>query len=386
MAASSYYCMLTNTHLNLNHQSTVLPLRFSSVKLSARPHCSLQRSHVVVQRKVFRITAIAPEKTQITEQSVPEEEETNKEQQPENEEELPRRRTKLYVGNLPRNCDHAQLTQLFQEFGTVESVEIVRNEETGISRGFAFVTMSRVTEAKSAIEKLQGYDLDGRDMIVNFPARVISKKKETDDSYVETPYQLFVGNLAWSVKKEILKSLFSQFGNVSAAKVIYSAKGGVPRAFGFVCLSSESEMEDAIAALHGKEFHGRNLMVRQAKPTSKDMVVSNVEENTAKPSTTEEDSRTETVNATFVGSPYAVYVSNLSFQVKNKALKELFSQHGNVLDARVLYARKAGRSRAYGFVNFSSQAEVEAAIAALDKKEFYERKLVVKEAKLKSQL
>ena len=55
--------------------------------------------------------------------------------------------------------------------------------------------MSRVTEAKSAIEKLQGYDLDGRDMIDNSLARVISKKKEVDDSYVETPYQLFVGNL-----------------------------------------------------------------------------------------------------------------------------------------------------------------------------------------------
>jgi len=41
--------------------------------------------------------------------------------------------------------------------------------------------MSRVTEAKSAIEKLQGYDLDGRDMIENSLARVISKKKKADD-------------------------------------------------------------------------------------------------------------------------------------------------------------------------------------------------------------
>jgi RNA recognition motif-containing protein len=74
---------------------------------------------------VFRITALAQEETQITEQSVPEEEETNKERQPKNEEELPPRRTKLYVGNLPRSCDIAQLTQLFQEFGTVESVEVL---------------------------------------------------------------------------------------------------------------------------------------------------------------------------------------------------------------------------------------------------------------------
>ena len=69
-------------------------------------------------------------------------------------------------------------------------------------------------------------------MIVRFLARVLSKKKEIDDSYIETPYQLFVGNQ--SVKKEILRILFSQHGNVSPVKVIYSSKGGMPLAFGLV--------------------------------------------------------------------------------------------------------------------------------------------------------
>jgi len=55
--------------------------------------------------------------------------------------------------------------------------------------------MSRVTEVESAIKKLQGYDMDGWDMIDNSLARVISKKKKADDPYDEIPYQLFVGNL-----------------------------------------------------------------------------------------------------------------------------------------------------------------------------------------------
>lgn len=278
MAASSCYCVPANTHVNLNHKLNSLPsLRIPSVKVSMPSHCPLQLSHVLVSRKVFRITALTQEETQTTEQSEPEEEangeqqpKDNTRQKPENELESPPKRAKLYVGNLPRSCDNAQLTQLFQEFGTVESVEVVRNEETGLSRGFAFVIMSTVIEAKAAIENLQGSDLGGRDMIVNFPAAVLSRGKKTEDVYIESPYQLFVGNLAWSVRKEILRGLFSEHGNVLGAKVVYNRKGGVPRAFGFVSLSSESEMEAAITSLHGKEFHGRNLVVRQVRPTNKE--------------------------------------------------------------------------------------------------------------------
>lgn len=279
MAASSCYCAPANTHLNLNYRLNSLPsLRIPSVKISMPPHFSLQLSHLLASRNVFRITALTQEEIQTTEQSEPEEEETNAEQQPkdstrqkpENKEKSPSNRTKLYVGNLPRSCDSAQLTHLFQEFGTVESAEVVRNEETGLSRGFAFVTMSTVIEAKAAIEKLQGSDLGGRDMIVNFPAAVLSRGNKTEDEYVETPYQLFAGNLAWSVKNEILRDLFSEHGTVLGAKVVYNSKGGVPRAFGFVCLSSQSEMEAAIVSLNGKEFHGRNLVVRQVRPTNKE--------------------------------------------------------------------------------------------------------------------
>jgi RNA recognition motif-containing protein len=96
------------------------------------PHFSLQLSHLLASRNVFRITALTQEEIQTTEQSELEEEETNAEQQPkdstrqkpENEEKSPSNRTKLYVGNLPRSCDSAQLTHLFQEFGTVESAEV----------------------------------------------------------------------------------------------------------------------------------------------------------------------------------------------------------------------------------------------------------------------
>lgn len=64
--------------------------------------------------------------------------------------------------------------------------------------------------------------------------------------------------------------MFSENGNVLGAKVVYNRKDGVPRAFGFVSLASQSEVEAAIASLHGKEFHGRILVVRQVRATNKE--------------------------------------------------------------------------------------------------------------------
>ena len=75
--------------------------------------------------------------------------------------------TKLYVGNLPFSTRDQSLTDLFGQFGTVESVRIITDRETGRSKGFAFVEMSTEDEANAAIEKLNGSELEGRAMTVS---------------------------------------------------------------------------------------------------------------------------------------------------------------------------------------------------------------------------
>lgn len=62
-------------------------------------------------------------------------------------------------------------------------------------------------------------------------------------------------------------------------------------------------------------------------------------------------------------SPYKVYVGNLAWDVKPGDLRSLFSQFGTVVSAKVLNDRRAGKSRVYGFLSFSSAAEREAAIS-----------------------
>ena len=74
---------------------------------------------------------------------------------------------KLYVGNLSFNTSTQDLTELFGTVGTVESSNIIEDRETGRSRGFGFVEMSSKEEGKSAIEQLNGKEIDGRELKVN---------------------------------------------------------------------------------------------------------------------------------------------------------------------------------------------------------------------------
>jgi cold-inducible RNA-binding protein len=78
--------------------------------------------------------------------------------------------TKLYVGNLSYNTTDTDLRTLFAQAGTVTSVDLIKDRDTGRSKGFGFVQMSTQAEAEQAIKMFNGYDLDNRQLKVN-PAR-----------------------------------------------------------------------------------------------------------------------------------------------------------------------------------------------------------------------
>ena len=74
---------------------------------------------------------------------------------------------KLYVGNLSFQCQESQLENLFQDCGEVKSVKIITDRESGKSRGFGFVEMSSEEEAQSAVDKMNGQEVDGRSLKVS---------------------------------------------------------------------------------------------------------------------------------------------------------------------------------------------------------------------------
>lgn len=80
---------------------------------------------------------------------------------------------KLFVGNLPFKMTEANLEELFAGSGTVVSVALPVDRETGRKRGFGFVEMSNEEEAEAAIKALNGIDVGGRQIAVS-----LSKPRE----------------------------------------------------------------------------------------------------------------------------------------------------------------------------------------------------------------
>ena len=75
--------------------------------------------------------------------------------------------SKLYVGNLSYNTTSSDLEQLFAQYGTVQSAEVISDRETGRSKGFGFVQMGSDQEAQAAIDAMNGQQHDGRNLTVN---------------------------------------------------------------------------------------------------------------------------------------------------------------------------------------------------------------------------
>ena len=74
---------------------------------------------------------------------------------------------KLYVGNLSYNMSSSDLEQLFSQYGTVQSAQVIQDRDTGRSKGFGFVEMTNDAEAQAAISGLHEQQHDGRPLTVN---------------------------------------------------------------------------------------------------------------------------------------------------------------------------------------------------------------------------
>ncbi|PNY03038.1 ribonucleoprotein chloroplastic-like, partial [Trifolium pratense] len=171
--------------------------------------------------------------------------------------------------------------------------------------------------------------------------------------------KIFVGNLPFDVDSERLAELFEQAGTVEVAEVIYNRETDRSRGFGFVTMSTAEEVERAVNKFSRYELDGRSLTVNKAAPRGAP--------------------RPERPPRSFDSGPpgLRLYVGNLPWDVDNSSLEQLFSEHGKVQNARVVYDRETSRSRGFGFVTMASEDDVNEAIAALDGQEFNGRAIRV---------
>jgi polyadenylate-binding protein len=177
---------------------------------------------------------------------------------------------RVYIGNIPRTVTNEQLTKLVEEHGAVEKVQVMYDKYSGRSRRFGFATMKSVEDANAVVEKLNGNTVEGREIKVNITEKPIASSPDLsvlqseDSAFVDSPYKVYVGNLAKTVTKEMLENLFSEKGKVVSAKVSRVPGTSKSTGFGFVTFSSEEDVEAAIVALNNSLLEGQKIRVNKA--------------------------------------------------------------------------------------------------------------------------
>lgn len=179
--------------------------------------------------------------------------------------------TNVYVKNINEEYDEARLNDMFEKYGKISSVKIMKSED-GKSKGFGFVSFESPEEAMTACDELNGQDLDGKTVFVGRAQKKAERQAELKKKFEAlkmerlnryTGVNLFVKNLDDTIDDDKLRQEFAPFGTVTSAKVMYEE--GRSKGFGFVCFSSPEEATKAVTEMNGRIIVSKPLYVALAQ-------------------------------------------------------------------------------------------------------------------------
>nr|AHA84212.1 chloroplast 30S ribosomal protein 2 [Phaseolus vulgaris] len=176
--------------------------------------------------------------------------------------------------------------------------------------------------------------------------------------------RLYVGNIPRTVNNDELSKIVQEHGAIEKAEVMYDKYSGRSRRFAFVTMKTVEDANAVIEKLNGTEIGGREIKV-------------NV---TEKPLSTSDLPLSQSEESQFIDSPHKVYVGNLAKTVTTDTLKKFFFEKGKVLSAKVSRVPGTSKSSGYGFVTFSSEDDVEAAISSFNNSSLEGQKVRVNKA------
>jgi len=192
-----------------------------------------------------------------------------------------------------------------------------------------------------------------------------------DDSYgarrprateAEPSNTVYVGNLFFDVTEEDLKREFSRFGTVDNVRIIYDGRG-LSKGFGYVQMNALEGAGEVVANLNQQVFEGRRMTVQYSHGKSSTRRALGGD-------------RPERTNSAAPGEPTkTLFIGNMSFEMSDQDLNDMFKDIKNVIDVRVAIDRKTGQPRGFAHADFIDVASAQKAFEQLAQKEAYGRKL-----------
>jgi len=260
----------------------------------------------------------------------------------------------LYVGELDTTVTEAMLFEIFNMIGPVASIRVCRDAVTRRSLGYAYVNYLNASDGERALEQLNYSLIKGRACRIMWSQRDPALRKTGQGN-------IFIKNLDDAIDNKALHDTFAAFGNVLSCKVATDEQGR-SRGYGYVHYETGEAAETAIKAVNGMLLNDKKVYVGYHI------------------SRKERQSKLEEIRAQFTN----LYVKNIDTEVSQDELVEVFERYGTVTSA-VVQLDEEGRSKGFGFVNFESHEQAQAAVEGLHDTDLKGKKLFVSRAQKKAE-
>ncbi|KAK4242811.1 hypothetical protein C8A03DRAFT_29045 [Achaetomium macrosporum] len=264
----------------------------------------------------------------------------------------PQSSASLYVGELDPSVTEAMLFELFSQIGSVASIRVCRDAVTRRSLGYAYVNYNSTQDGEKALEELNYTLIKGR------PCRIMWSQR--DPALRKTGQgNVFIKNLDVAIDNKALHDTFAAFGNILSCKVAQDEHGN-SKGYGFVHYETDEAAAQAIKHVNGMLLNEKKVYVGYHIPKK------------------DRQSKFEEMKANYTN----VYVKNINLEVTDEEFRELFAKYGDITSSS-LARDSEGKSRGFGFVNFTAHASAAKAVEELNGKEFRGQELYVGRAQKK---
>ncbi|OAA51861.1 poly(A) RNA binding protein [Metarhizium rileyi] len=264
----------------------------------------------------------------------------------------PQNSASLYVGELDPSVTEAMLFELFSQIGAVASIRVCRDAVTRRSLGYAYVNYNSTADGEKALEELNYTLIKGR------PCRIMWSQR--DPALRKTGQgNVFIKNLDVAIDNKALHDTFAAFGNILSCKVAQDENGN-SKGYGFVHYETDEAAQQAIKHVNGMLLNEKKVYVGHHIPKK------------------DRQSKFEEMKANFTN----IYIKNISTEASDDEFRELFEKYGDITSSS-LARDQEGKSRGFGFVNFTTHESAAKAVDELHGRDFRGQDLYVGRAQKK---
>lgn len=228
----------------------------------------------------------------------------------------------VFIKNLDTAIDNKALHDTFAAFGNILSCKVAQ-DEYGHSKGYGFVHYETAEAASNAIKHVNGMLLNDKKVFVGH--HISKKDRQSKFEEMKANFtNVYVKNVDPEVTDEEFRDMFAKFGEITSATVSRDPETGKSRGFGFVNFVTHDHAQIAVEELNDRDFKGQKLYVGRAQKKHEREEELRKQYEAAR---LEKASKYQGVN---------LYVKNLTDDVDDEKLRDLFSTFGTITSAKVM--------------------------------------------------